>query len=181
MKTIDDLKEFLHDMGIKYTTINEKTIKVDNTVFSERKNTLFAKNNLLDIKFNKIKFNTTDQLHLFDDKIEVGIIMKLSRAIEILEAHNKWRRRDDDMPQTFEELGHTAEDIGVAIDTVVKYVKDSQHLLGKLAFLNGCEMEGISTGMPTSEQWQKTFEEVELMVEAEPLTYDMFFGGDKND
>ncbi len=49
--------------------------------------------------------------------------MKLSRAIEILESHNKWRRHDDDIPQTFEELGYTAKDIGIAIDKLVNHSK----------------------------------------------------------
>jgi hypothetical protein len=45
--------------------------------------------------------------------------MKLKQAIEILETHNKWRRGDDNVPMT------NPKDIGIAIDIVVKHVKNS--------------------------------------------------------
>lgn len=43
--------------------------------------------------------------------------MKLSKAIEILEKHNKWRRGNDDY-----EMANPKE-LGIAIETVIKYCK----------------------------------------------------------
>lgn len=46
--------------------------------------------------------------------------MKLKKAAEILEQHNKWRR-DNDFPSKYEMAD--PKELGVAIDTVVKFIK----------------------------------------------------------
>lgn len=45
--------------------------------------------------------------------------MTIEQAIEILERHNKWRRGDDDIPET------NPKELGEAIDTVVDNFKIS--------------------------------------------------------
>ena len=47
--------------------------------------------------------------------------MNLKEAAEILEKHNKWRR-DNNVPSKYEMAD--PEKLGVAIDTVVKFVKE---------------------------------------------------------
>lgn len=44
--------------------------------------------------------------------------MKLSKAIEILEKHNEWRRGNDDYKMA------NPKELGIAIETVVKVCKD---------------------------------------------------------
>ena len=43
--------------------------------------------------------------------------MKLERAINILETHNRWRRGSDD------EVDYTVKELGIAIDLILKEVK----------------------------------------------------------
>ncbi len=45
--------------------------------------------------------------------------MDLKQAIKILEAHNRWRRGEDVEPMV------EPNDIGIAIDIVVEYVKNN--------------------------------------------------------
>lgn len=45
--------------------------------------------------------------------------MKLKQAIGVLETHNRWRRGEDVEPIL------KPSDIGIAIDTVVEYVKNN--------------------------------------------------------
>lgn len=44
-------------------------------------------------------------------------MMKLERAINILETHNKWRRGSD------EEVDYTVKELGIAIDLILKELK----------------------------------------------------------
>lgn len=48
--------------------------------------------------------------------------MKLKQAIGVLETHNRWRRGEDIEPML------KPTDIGIAIDTVVEYVKNNSVL-----------------------------------------------------
>jgi len=43
--------------------------------------------------------------------------MTITEAIELLKQHNKWRRGNEKIPMT------NPTDLGIAIDTVVKYYK----------------------------------------------------------
>lgn len=45
--------------------------------------------------------------------------MKLKQAIGLLETHNRWRRGEDIEPML------KPTDIGIAIDTVVEYIKNN--------------------------------------------------------
>ncbi len=45
--------------------------------------------------------------------------MELKKAIGVLETHNRWRRGEDVEPEL------KPKDIGVAIDTVVEYIKNN--------------------------------------------------------
>lgn len=47
--------------------------------------------------------------------------MEINEAIEILEKHNAWRRREDDEPQK----GEHPVTLGIAIDTIVEHHKRS--------------------------------------------------------
>lgn len=52
--------------------------------------------------------------------------MNLDQAIKTLEAHNQWRRRDDDNPNATMQ---NPTDIGIAIDVVVEAAKDYLKML----------------------------------------------------
>lgn len=47
--------------------------------------------------------------------------MKLKKAVEILEKHNKWRR-DNSIPSKYEMAN--PKELGIAIDTVVQFIKE---------------------------------------------------------
>ncbi len=47
--------------------------------------------------------------------------MKLKEAAKILENHNKWRR-DSNFPSKYEMAN--PKELGIAIDTVVKFIKE---------------------------------------------------------
>ena len=49
--------------------------------------------------------------------------MELKKAIGILETYNRWRRGEDVEPML------EPKDIGIAIDTVVEYLKNNDALL----------------------------------------------------
>ena len=53
--------------------------------------------------------------------------MKLKEAIEILKAHNAWRRFDGEEPYEELPIGY-AHSLGVAIDTVVKEYETKKQL-----------------------------------------------------
>ena len=48
--------------------------------------------------------------------------MKLKQAIGVLETHNRWRRGEDVEPIL------KPSDIGIAIDTVIEYIKNNGNL-----------------------------------------------------
>jgi hypothetical protein len=51
--------------------------------------------------------------------------MNLDEAIKTLEAHNRWRRRDDDNPNATMQ---NPTDIGIAIDVVLRAAKEHKTL-----------------------------------------------------
>lgn len=61
--------------------------------------------------------------------------MKLKQATGVLETHNRWRRGEDVEPM----LNPT--DIGIAIDTVVEYIKNN----GVLDDVSSCDAEYLVT------------------------------------
>lgn len=55
------------------------------------------------------------------DESKRKVLMTLQQAIEILEAHNKWRR-DGNVPNSLPMQNPTQ--LGIAIDTVVNHLKE---------------------------------------------------------
>ena len=51
--------------------------------------------------------------------------MNLDQAIKTLEAHNQWRRRDDDNPNATMQ---NPTELGIAIDVVLRAAKEHQTL-----------------------------------------------------
>lgn len=47
--------------------------------------------------------------------------MKIEKAIEILEDHNNWRRDRSEIPASPPK--HTAEELGIAIETILDFAK----------------------------------------------------------
>ena len=65
--------------------------------------------------------------------------MKIKEAIQILKDHNEWRRFNSiDLPKTSDPKMAQPRELGIAIDTVVKYF-ETQNIV------NNCEGCGIET------------------------------------
>jgi hypothetical protein len=65
--------------------------------------------------------------------------MKIKQAIQILKDHNEWRRFDSiDLPKTSDPKMAQPRELGIAIDTVVKYF-ETQNIV------NNCKACGIET------------------------------------
>ena len=69
--------------------------------------------------------------------------MKTRKAIEILELHNRWRRRDTDSEML------PPKQIGEAIDTIIESHRRNTYMLNsyKLALAPACLFIGVVVGM----------------------------------
>ena len=57
-----------------------------------------------------------------------------------------------------------AEEVANANGHLFEAAPKMLEALQKLCFLNSCELEGVSSGMPSPEDWRKAFEKSESVI-----------------